>query len=790
VRVIGPSWYWARADVRRRRRAALGLAVLVALASVVPVTAAAAARRTGSSVDRMREELRPYHLDLQFEGEAPPPADTVERIEALPGVEIAAEGAVIFARPAGTDFTLMEVVGQGGLDPSVGVAFDRPRFRDGRMAEQADEVVISPSLADTLEVGVGDPFVLETLTPEGLWAALGGDVVGYEGPEVPLEIVGIGELPEELTAGPDSPRALYAVAPGFFERWGAEIGHFDGAFIVRLDDGIDGVPAFTEAARAEFADRGDLAVRASEEVARIDDAVQVQTIGLLVLAAVAALAGLLAAGQAVLRYVRAAGGDQAALAAIGMDRSGRFAAGACTALVPAGAGLLAGLAVAVVASRWFPTGAAGRIEPSPGAHVDVVVLGAGALLVLGVVVGAAVLGARLPRTGGVRPSRLAEAVTVTGAPPVVITGVRAALDPGRGSRAVPTRSALVAGVAGVAGVLAALVFASSLGRVLDTPERYGWAFDFQVTVGDLRTDDEAAEAAVPLVADDRFAGVTLARLDSIVVEGRRTAAFGLRPLRGDPAFTVVAGRLPATDGEVAMGATSLDALGKGIGDVVEAEGDDGSAVPLTVVGRVLVPTEENDDPADAAMMTAATLARMRTAGTGYPNLYVTLAEGADRAAAEEVAGQYGYVVNLVPPPVVTNLRGVDDTPRLLAAFLAVLGVAATAHAVLTAIRRRRPELAMLKTLGFERRQVALSVLVHAAVFATVGALAGIPLGLGVGMQAWRALAGAIGFADDIVVPAVVLVALVPVLVLLTVAVAALPARAAARVRPADALRAE
>jgi hypothetical protein len=787
---MGAAWYWARADLRRRRQAALGLALLVALAVIVPVTAAAAARRTATAADRMHEELRPYHLNLQFVDGAPP-ADTLERLLAMSEVENAAEGAAVLARPVGTDFAFHEGWGHGALSPALGHEFDRARMREGRFPTGADEVMISPRVADQLGVGVGDVIELETISPDSVQEAfMGGGVPAYDGPRVRLEVVGVGQRDEELTSGGEAPVPLFALAPPFFDRWGEEVGHFDGVFVVRLRGGTGNAAAFEAAAAVVFADRPDVTIRGTEELARIDDAVRSQASGLLVLAGAAALAGIVAAGQAIHRHVLASGPDHRTLAALGFDRRAGSAAAGLVAIMPTGAGVAAALAGAVYASRWFPTGTAGRIEPDKGAQADLVVAGATVASMSLLALAAAVTALRPPSArvgrGRALPGELARAARS----PVVSTGLRAATDPGRGRRAVPVRSAVLASALGIAGVLGAVVFSASLQRLIDTPQRYGWPFDYQVGVGDLLTDDQVRTEIATLVGDDRFTDVTLVRTHEVQLEGRNTPAYALQALKGEPQVTLVAGRVPTADHEVALGATNLQRTGAGMGDRIEATGAAGEIVRLTVVGQVLVPTEETDDPANAAVMTPATLRRLRTTGAAYPNVYLTLAPGVDHATAVADLEAYGFVAGAIPPPVVTNLQGVDGFPLALGGFLAALGVAATAHTLLTLLRRRGAELAVLKTLGFSRRQVAGTVVVQASVFAAAGLAVGVPGGLIVGRQAWRALAGAVGVAGDIVVPVAALAAAVPITFGLVLLIAALPARAAARVRPAVALRSE
>ena len=142
------------------------------------------------------------------------------------------------------------------------------------------------------------------------------------------------------------------------------------------------------------------------------------------------------------------------------------------------------------------------------------------------------------------------------------------------------------------------------------------------------------------------------------------------------------------------------------------------------------------------------------------------------------------------PPVISNLDLIDQAPYLLAAYLALLAVAVSAHAVLMTIRQRRGELAILKTLGFARRQVAATVMAQSLTIGVIGTLVGLPLGLALGRLAWRLVAGDLGFAVDPRSPLGPLAAVPPGALLLVVLIAAGPAWRIARARPAVALRTE
>jgi predicted lysophospholipase L1 biosynthesis ABC-type transport system permease subunit len=70
-----------------------------------------------------------------------------------------------------------------------------------------------------------------------------------------------------------------------------------------------------------------------------------------------------------------------------------------------------------------------------------------------------------------------------------------------------------------------------------------------------------------------------------------------------------------------------------------------------------------------------------------------------------------------------------------------------------AVRRRRRELALLKTLGMTRRQVRAIVAWQTTVTLVIAAGAGLPLGLALGRWAWQAFAGSLGVAPVTAVPA-------------------------------------
>jgi ABC-type lipoprotein release transport system permease subunit len=122
--------------------------------------------------------------------------------------------------------------------------------------------------------------------------------------------------------------------------------------------------------------------------------------------------------------------------------------------------------------------------------------------------------------------------------------------------------------------------------------------------------------------------------------------------------------------------------------------------------------------------------------------------------------------------------------------LALLAVATLSHVLLTSVRRRRRDLAMLKTLGLLRPQVLSMVLWQACALTAAALLAGLPLGIVAGRWSWAIFAGSLGVATDPTVPAPALLAIIPAALTLASLIAAGPGWRAAQTRPAAILRNE
>ena len=117
-------------------------------------------------------------------------------------------------------------------------------------------------------------------------------------------------------------------------------------------------------------------------------------------------------------------------------------------------------------------------------------------------------------------------------------------------------------------------------------------------------------------------------------------------------------------------------------------------------------------------------------------------------------------------------------------------MATLAHLLVTSIRRRRRDLAVLKTLGFSSGQVRTTVAWQATTLGLLAAVIGIPVGIACGRWVWIVFAHQLGIVPRPAVPFLTFSVLAALTLVVANVVAILPGRAAARVQPAPVLRSE
>jgi ABC-type lipoprotein release transport system permease subunit len=164
---------------------------------------------------------------------------------------------------------------------------------------------------------------------------------------------------------------------------------------------------------------------------------------------------------------------------------------------------------------------------------------------------------------------------------------------------------------------------------------------------------------------------------------------------------------------------------------------------------------------------------------------------ADRAFAHDPNAVGDSVIQLPVqrPAEIVNYQSTGGTPEVLASGLAVGAVVALTVALVGTVRKRRQDLALLKTLGFTKSQLAVTLAWQATATAVVGIIIGVPLGIAAGRQLWDLFAESIDAVPQPSVPLSVIFVAIGALVLANL-VAALPGRSAAATPATIILRGE
>jgi putative ABC transport system permease protein len=781
---MAATWLRFRTELRIHWRGTLALVLLLGLVGSVVLAAAAGARRTSTAPDRLVAAVGGEGDAHIFDvGMADP-----EQIRALPQVE----------HSVGIGFMLADSVPLSGLEVAV---TDDPLFdglvAEGRLPDPADPLsaVVDQKVARTLGLGVGDELDIVLVTSEQLAAM---DPATKPVPSATLRVAAVAREPDDIVGGDPAgdevggSDATVYLPESFLERFGDLTEVVNTVYYFDLAGGAAATDDFVAAVRdlpagdtVQFFDPPGV-TRATQR------SVDAQALGLGLFAAALALLGFLTAGQSLSRQLRVDAPDGEVLRALGMtDRQRVAVASLRGALVGVGAALLAA-AGAVAWSPLTPVGLARQAEPHPGAEVNVAVLAVGGAAIAAVVTARAVLTGWqiVGRTGEHRSraavgSALAERAARAGATPPLVTGL-SLLRCRRGS-GVSARSTLAGVVIAVAALAGAVTFLASLDRLVDDPGRYGWTFD--AVAGQIYEDDPGD--LFERLADDP--GVeSFARVGGVAVraDGHSIGVVGIEAGRGILPPPILDGRGPAGPREVALGRRTLLDLGKDVGDTVTLDGS-GDPLPFTITGTAVVPEINQGGPGlgEGAVLTLEGFGEL--VPDEQPNVaFVHFASGGEDSAALEQLRFAGELLSPVLPDALYDIERVRTLPVILAALLALVGVVTLVHSLVSLVRTQRRDLAVLKTLGFTRSQVARTTAWQGTVFVALALVVGVPLGIGLGRWSWRLIADQLGVVSAPRVPVPAIIALVPAALLVANLAAAVPGWLAARIRPAEALRAE
>jgi ABC-type lipoprotein release transport system permease subunit len=813
-------WLRARADLRRRTLGWISLALLIGVAGGAATAVAAAARRTDTAYQRFLAQSFPSDATVTESKDFITKDLDLDQVAELPEVERSARASFLFFlghTADGRPLSQLDFQPLATTRGALGSTLDRWKVLDGRRfdPDEVDEVMLDSESARHLDLGVGDEMTLKfirrsTFDREILSFAAGiPDRVagtGTEGaidtlpfpdePELTFHVVGIVTDPVTFPPIPGQLEPFLRLTPAFTEQYGADLTG-NNVLFVDLSDVTDLESFRSDVARLGGGTSVFFGLTQADHEANVNRTLHLAAVVLWLLAGLIALAALLVSIQALSRQAFVESSDHAVLRALGMTRGERFATGLVRTTVIALLATVVAVVVAIALSPLWPIGLARVAEPSPGIEVNLAVIGVGgAAVLLGVLLTGAATTWRWTRTtrrhhaASTRPPLVTRLLGGNLRPLPLTLGARQALDGGRGRTAVPVRTTIVAAALAVVTLTTALTFGSSLDHLLDTPRLYGWSWDAQI--GGRGFPDFGTAVTAGLDANPAVEGYASGTITEIAVNGVRAEAFAVRDGGGGVAPALLAGRAPRRADEIVLGTQTLRAADARIGDEVRVLIGNESR-RFRVVGRAVFP--DVGDIGQLGRGAFLTFDAVDGIGGRAPHnvVLVKFRPGADRAAA---VASLTRAIAPIPvssaalPRDLASFGRVDGLPIAVAAILGIMAGAVLVYTLLTAIRRRRRDLAVLKALGFLRRDLARTVGVQSMTLAALALVIGLPVGVLLGRVVWERFADWQGIPSVPTVSVIVL-ALVGVAVFVVAAlIAVVPARVAARTAPADALRTE
>ena len=835
--------YRFQATFRRRWGGYVAVALLVGLVGGIAMGSIAAARRTQSSYPAFLAATNASDLTMSTYGVTNNSAANnylpqLSRVIAdVPEVKLVESWVGVGVVP-------LEHDGAPNLSPSInpagsvdGLYFDEDRATPvvGRMADprRADEFVTTTVGARALGWHVGQ------VVPMGVYSSNQFGLPGFGTPSVAplrridMKLVGLvvfnnqvieddaDRLPTDVLFTPALTRTLITSAAVNGTWYAMQLAH--GTSIPAVEERL--IHLLPSGSDANFT------VTSITET-KVERAVKPESIALGVFGVIAGLAALAIGALAISRELRSAEADLSVLRALGASPAMTVADGLVGVLGAIVAGALLAVVLAISLSPLSPLGPIRAVYHGPAIAVDWTVLGFGLLVLIGGL-GATALAlayrgaphrlATKSRIDRPRDSRLLQTATSSGLSASGAVGVRFALQSGRGRTAVPARSVLVGATLAVALVTTTLTFSSGLHTLVSRPALYGWNWSYALTSENV----VPPQALAALNRDPDVAAWSGYHNISVQIDGQ-TVPILLGNNHASVAPPILSGHGVDGNNQIVLGPSTLSQLHKRVGDTVIGSFGSPNTAPLylppfklIIAGTATLPAiggasnfadhpsmgtgAVGSDHVSAAFIHSAQSPDPNLDGPGlvFVRLHTGVSAAAGMADMQRIAtlsdkvfaadpnatGDSVEVLGVQHPAEIVNYQSTGATPVILAAGLALGAIVALALTLIASVRRRRRDLALLKTLGFTTRQLAATVAWQASVIAAIAALIGVPVGIAAGRQLWILFARNINAVPQPTVPASLILVAVGVLILANL-VAAIPARIAARTPAALVLRAE
>jgi len=817
-------WMRARNELRTHWRALLSLALIAGLGGGAAIAAFAGARRTVSAYPRFRAATHAFDDLIGVNGQKTPTdarqTTVLNSVRNLPaiidsGFTDAFAGEIV--GPSGVAQSFPDLFIVGGPDGKLGTTLDAMKLESGRYADpsRVDEVTVSSIEAEKLGARVGSTLTLRFPS------------VTYS-----LHVVGVG-----IVAGSVDPAAagytpVVIVTPAFYALNDVTGQRQGPTLAVRVRGGLAGIPELEKELAAVTAAKVRAARTHNDKQAAENEAMSstisaapqndsvrrtalFEAVGLAIFGGLALLTVLAIFAQLLARQIFLETEEQDALRALGMSRVQFFTLSIMrVGLVGLGASIVS-IVIAVAASPLFPIGFMHRLEVSSGVRVDAFAIAVGAAVIFALILLAGLIpsvrasGARTgQREATVGANRTANALAAAAFPPTAVAGVRMALEPGHGSTAVPVRTTIFGTVLALAALLAALTFGAGLRHLVSTPSLSGWNFDAILPgeSGQPGPNDPFPKVEQLLRQSPLVQSFTLGMFPNFEVKGLLMNGFAFASGPFGP--SIAAGRAPRGTDEIAFSVKTLRALHTSIGKTIQVTVADPSTnqpatqpIPLRIVGAVVTPqffftqfSENYSGVVSQELIDSFHFGGRRGGDTFYvrfrPGVSVDAAIEKIRSELPSSLSGNGFILKRATTSDLANLDHIAGLPNVLAALLALVAAGTLVHTLVSSVRRRRRDIAVLRALGFVRRQVAMTVVWQATTIVLISLAVGLPLGAIAGRLAWRFFVNQLGYVSVTIVPLLEIIIAIPAAIVLANIIASLPARAAARTEPAIVLRAE
>jgi len=831
-------WYRVRATFGRRWSGYLAILLLVGLVGGVAISAFAGARRTQSAFPHYLVNTHASDLQASIFFQSPTATNgystaMTTEFDRLPHVRRVESFVNLFLTP-------LKPNGAPNLPPALnnnkvgtigsvdGEYFDQDRVAvaQGRLANpaRADEFVMTAQAAQLVGWHVGEVVPLGIFTVQQASSPNFGTAKVQPTLRLTGRLVGIVVLNNQVVRDEaDQFPTPILFTPALTRRVLGDAAYFT-TYAFVLDHGSRDVDTVEEEI-VRSVPRGavDNFHVTSVVVAQAERASKPESIALGVFGLIAALAAFLIAGQAINRQFQSTRDELDVLRALGATSAMTTADGIPGIMAAVVVGSLIAVGVAVVLSPLTLIGPVRQLERSPGVSVDWTVFAAGLVVFIGglwavtfeMAYRNAPKRARQRQRSSLSPvSKATQLAATAGMPAPAVAGLRFALERGRGQRTAPVRSALLGAALAVAVVVSTLTFASGLSTLVSHPALYGWNWNYAI---DLAGGGKFPAAGQRLLAHDPdVAGWTGFDFANIQINGQTTPVL-LGQTNAALTPPILSGHSLQAPNQIVLGAATIAQLHQHIGGTVHVSYGTPRSGPtyvpptrLTIVGTATFPAVGNAATLHVSMGTGAlvpediepaalkhvlanpdplqngvrlAVIRLRpnvTPAAGLASIQHVAREATRIVDADPNAGGTFVVLPVQQPAEIVNYRTMGNMPAFLAATLAIGAVIALGLTLNASVRQRRRDLALLKTLGFTRRQLITTVAAQASVAAVVGTIVGIPVGIITGRWLWTLFAHEIFAVPQPTVPALSIIYVAAGALILANLVSAIPGLQAAR----------